>query len=145
MSGQEKKLSEEDTSLAGGVIRKQLSRGLFPGFFVAFYWFCGITLSVTLQIVASERRITMTLKEYRQQLGLTQRDLAMHSGISIRTIRDIENHNRLIGSVTVITAVRLARALGVTVEDLTGKVFENDDKVYFEADFEWFNAKETGE
>jgi transcriptional regulator with XRE-family HTH domain len=87
----------------------------------------------------------MTLKEYRQQLGLTQMDLAKQSGISIRTIRDIENHNRLIGSVTVITAVRLARVLGVTVEDLTGKVFENDDKVYFENDFEWFNAKETGE
>lgn len=87
----------------------------------------------------------MTLKEYRQQLGLTQMDLAKQSGISIRTIREIENNKRSIGSVMVITAVRLARALNVTVEDLTGKVFENDDKVYFENDFEWFNAKETGE
>lgn len=87
----------------------------------------------------------MTLKEYRQQYGLTQRDLAMHSGVSVRTIREIENHKRLIGSVTVNTAVRLARALGLTVEDLTGKILDVDDKMYFENDFVWFQPKEAGE
>lgn len=80
----------------------------------------------------------MTLKEYRQRHMLTQRDLAKSSGVSIRTIREIENHKRLIGNITVSTAVSLARALGVTVEDLTGKVFEADDKRYFENDFTWF-------
>lgn len=80
----------------------------------------------------------MTLKEYRQRHMLTQRDLSKSSGVSIRTIREIENHKRLIGNITVSTAVSLARALGVTVEDLTGKVFEAYDKRYFENDFTWF-------
>ncbi len=76
---------------------------------------------------------------------MTQRDLAMHSGVSVRTIREIENHKRLIGSVTVNTAVRLARVFGVTVEDLTGNVFETDDKMYFENDFTLYKPTEAGE
>ena len=87
----------------------------------------------------------MTLKEYRHQYGLTQRDLAMRSGVSIRTIQEIENRKRLIGNITVNTAVRLAKALGVTVEDLTGKIFNVEDKMYFENDFKWFQAKQAGE
>lgn len=87
----------------------------------------------------------MTLKEYRTQLGITQKDLAMNSGVSIRTIREIENQKRLIGNVTVNTAMRLARVLGITVEDLTGKMIDVEDKIYFENDFIWFKPKEAGE
>jgi transcriptional regulator with XRE-family HTH domain len=87
----------------------------------------------------------VTLKEYRLQQNMTQRDLQMHSGVSIRTIREIENHKRLIGSVTVNTAVKLAMALGITVEDLTGKIMDVEGKLYFENDFEWFKPNEAGE
>ncbi len=87
----------------------------------------------------------MTLKEYRLQWGMTQKDLERASGVSIKTIQEIENHKRLIGNVTVNTAVRLTRVLGITVEELTGKVFDADDKMYFENDFIWFKHKEAGE
>lgn len=87
----------------------------------------------------------MTLKEYRLQQNMTQMDLQMHSGVSIRTIREIENHKRLIGGVTVNTAVKLALALGITVEDLTGKIMDVEGKLYFENDFVWFKPNEAGE
>lgn len=87
----------------------------------------------------------MTLKEYRLQWKMTQKDLAKASGVSIKTIQEIENHKRLIGNVTVKTAVRLTRVLGITVEDLTGKIFDVDDKMYFENDFVMYEQKEAGE
>lgn len=87
----------------------------------------------------------MTLKEHRLQLGMTQNDLAKASGVSIKTIREIENHKRLIGNITVNTAVRLTMVLGITVEELTGKIFDVDEKMYFENDFIRFEPKEVGE
>ena len=87
----------------------------------------------------------MTLKEHRLQLGLTQSELEMISGISVKTIQQIENHKRPIGGVSINTAIRLTSALGITVEELVGKVFEVDDEMYFENDFVWFRQKETGE
>lgn len=87
----------------------------------------------------------MTLKEYRLQLDLTQSDLANASGVGVRTIREIENQKRPISNITVSTAVRLARALCITVEDLTGKIFDVEDKIYFENDFIWFPPKKAGE
>lgn len=120
--------------------------GSDPRFFfcfaLLFLWYNDI---IKLASIVVERGLSMTLKEYRQQCGLTQRDLAMNSGVSVRTIREIENHKRLIGNVTVNTAVRLARIFGITVEDLTGKVFEVNDKIYFENDFKWFKPKEAVE
>ena len=87
----------------------------------------------------------MTLKEYRQQLGLTQSELERISGISVKTIQQIENHKRPLGGVSVNTAIRLTSALGITVEELVGKVFEMDDEIYFENDFVWFKQKEARE
>lgn len=87
----------------------------------------------------------MTLKEHRLQLGMTQNDLAKASGVGIKTIREIENHKRLIGNITVNTAVRLTMVLGITVEELTGKIFDVDEKMYFENDFIRFEPKEAGE
>ena len=87
----------------------------------------------------------MTLKEHRLQLGLTQSELERLSGISVKTIQQIENHKRPLGGVSVNTAIRLANALGITVEELVGKVFEMDDEIYFENDFVWFKQKEARE
>lgn len=87
----------------------------------------------------------MTLKEYRQQLGLTQSELERISGISVKTIQQIENHKRPLGGVSVNTAIRLTSALGITVEELVGTVFEVDDKIYYENDFVWFKQKEARE
>lgn len=80
----------------------------------------------------------MDLKEYREQCGFTQRDLAMHAGVGLKTIQEIERKKRSVGSLRVITAVKLARVLGITVEQLTGKVFEGEEKLVFENDFVWF-------
>ena len=87
----------------------------------------------------------MTLKEHRLQLGLTQGELERISGISVKTIQQIENHKRPLGGVSVNTAIRLANALGITVEELVGKVFEVNDEMYFENDFVWFKQKEARE
>lgn len=87
----------------------------------------------------------MTLKEHRLQWGMTQKDLANASGVSIKTIQEIENHKRLIRNVTVNTAVRLTRVFGISIEELVGKGFDVDDKICFENDFIWFKPKETGE
>ena len=46
--------------------------------------------------------------------------------------------------VELNTAIRLTSALGITVEELVGTVFEADDEMYFEIDFVWFKRKEAG-
>ena len=79
----------------------------------------------------------MTLKDLRAKAKLTQEDLAMHSGVSVRTIQRIENHKQLLTDTTLETAVRLTRALGISIEELTGKVMETEEKIYFENDFRW--------
>jgi DNA-binding XRE family transcriptional regulator len=59
--------------------------------------------------------VTVKLKELREQKGYSRKQLADIVGTSPQTIWNIEVH----GAEPVIgLAVRLARALGVTVEDL---------------------------
>lgn len=79
----------------------------------------------------------MTLKGLRTKAKLTQKDLAMHSGVSVRTIQRIENNKQLLTDTTLETAVRLTRALGISIEELIGKVMETEEKIYFENDFQW--------
>lgn len=54
------------------------------------------------------------VREYRQARRLTLAQLAERSGVSDRTISDIERG----AEPRVITAIRIARGLGVTVERL---------------------------
>jgi putative transcriptional regulator len=56
-----------------------------------------------------------TLKEHRARLGLTQADLAERVSVSRKTINTVENG---VYVPSTILALRLARALGVTVEAL---------------------------
>jgi putative transcriptional regulator len=56
-----------------------------------------------------------TLKEHRARLGLTQADLADRVGVSRKTINTVEN---AVFVPSTVLALRLARALGVSVEAL---------------------------
>lgn len=56
------------------------------------------------------------LRERRQKRGLTQKDLAKAAG---RNHRQISLYERGLTEPKMVTMVRLARALGCTVDELT--------------------------
>jgi len=58
------------------------------------------------------------LQKYRKQAGMTQRELAVASGVSLRTLQDYEQGRKPIGQAAALTVHRIAKALGVTVENL---------------------------
>lgn len=55
------------------------------------------------------------IKECREKLGLSQEQLSMKSGVSRSTISEIETGTH---SPTIEVALRLAQALGASVESL---------------------------
>lgn len=62
------------------------------------------------------------VKELRKTTGLTQAQLSVATGVSRKTINTIENG---VFNPSTVLALRLARVLGVSVEDifeLTGEV-----------------------
>ncbi len=59
-----------------------------------------------------------TIKEARIKAGLTQEELAMKSGVKLSTLQKLERGVNSMNGATAETVLRLARALGVTVEDL---------------------------
>lgn len=80
----------------------------------------------------------MFIKKYREYWHLTQEDMAKMAGVSVKTIRQLENHQRSVGSVTVDTAIRVCRAMGISMDEFTGKVMEAeemDGKLLYENDF----------
>ena len=62
-----------------------------------------------------EPRLRNRLKEERARRGLTQADLAAMAGVSRKTINTVENG---VFVPSTVLALRLARALGVSVEQL---------------------------
>ena len=60
----------------------------------------------------------MTIRERRRAAQLTQAQLAEAAGLNIRQIQKIEAGEIQIGNITLTNAARLARALGVKIEDL---------------------------
>lgn len=56
----------------------------------------------------------MRLKQIRNAKGLSVRRLSEDSGVPVRTIEDIQKR----GDCKVSTAIKLARALGVTLDEL---------------------------
>lgn len=54
------------------------------------------------------------VRQYRRAAGLTLAELAERSGLSVSTIGDVEQG----AEPRVVTAIRLARGLGVPVEVL---------------------------
>lgn len=57
------------------------------------------------------------LKELRDYHGISQRELARRIGVGKTTISEIERRDRL---PNVLTAIRIARALETTVEEIWG-------------------------
>lgn len=57
------------------------------------------------------------LKELRDYHGISQRELARRVGVGKTTISEIERGDRL---PNVLTAIRIARALETTVEEIWG-------------------------
>lgn len=59
------------------------------------------------------------LLAHRERLGWTRAELAARSGVPLRTLEQIEQGRRA-ADPKVSTALALARAVGVTVEELCG-------------------------
>ncbi|TVR57449.1 MAG: transcriptional regulator [Spirochaetaceae bacterium] len=60
-------------------------------------------------------RVESNLREYRTSANLTQAQLAENVGVTRQTIIAIERGNY---TPSILLALKLARALGVTVEEL---------------------------
>jgi transcriptional regulator with XRE-family HTH domain len=61
----------------------------------------------------------LKLKERRQELALTQVEVAAMAGVSLRTLKQIENCQ---GNPTIETIEKVANLLGLTLQlELTGK------------------------
>ena len=58
------------------------------------------------------------LQKLRKAAGLSQSQLADKSGISWRTIQEYEQGRKRLNGISIERALPLARALGVTIEDL---------------------------
>lgn len=63
------------------------------------------------------KRTALGLRAVRTRKGVTQERLEAMSGVLQETISRLENHGPSTG---VLQAIRLARALGTTVEELFG-------------------------
>ena len=60
------------------------------------------------------------LQELRQQKGLSQSQLARAAGVPVGSLKNWEQGKR---HLQLSTACQLARALGITVDELAGQVF----------------------
>lgn len=67
----------------------------------------------------------MKLKQYRERLGYTQKELAYRSGINYRSLQDYEQGHKRLVSANGETLLRLSMALGCSVEQL----FDDPDDI----------------
>lgn len=58
------------------------------------------------------------LQMRRKAVGMSQSELAREADMSIRTLQSLETGARNIDKVSVLTALKLARALKCTIEDI---------------------------
>ena len=66
--------------------------------------------------MAIEINIGENIKKYRNKQGLSQEDLAKKSGVKYTTLTKIESN--VIKKPSVLIMAKLAKALGVSIEDL---------------------------
>lgn len=59
-----------------------------------------------------------SLAQWRKERMLSQQQLSIKTGISVRTIQDYEQHRRKLSHAKIETVKRLADVLGCTMEDL---------------------------
>ena len=65
------------------------------------------------------------LKELRINKGLRQEDLSNISSVKLSTIQKLEVKQNNIGNASIDTIMKLAGALGLTVEEFMNKVKED--------------------
>lgn len=73
-----------------------------------------------------------SLKEIRNFVGMTQKELAEKSGVNIRQIQRYESASSDIANMTAKNAESIAKALGCTISDLLNldlSLFTNEAKV----------------
>lgn len=58
------------------------------------------------------------LQDKRRASGMSQSELAKAAEMSVRTLQALEVGARNIDKVAVLTALKLARALGCSIEDI---------------------------
>lgn len=58
------------------------------------------------------------LQMIRNGTGMSQSELASKAEMSVRTLQSLETGARDIDKVSVLTALKLARALGCSIEDI---------------------------
>ncbi len=66
--------------------------------------------------MATENNIGENIKKRRAKLGLSQEDLAKKSGVKYTTLTKIESG--VIKTPSVVMTAKIARILGVSIEDL---------------------------
>lgn len=74
-----------------------------------------------LEELRRERVKGTKLKRMRENIGLTQKELASCSGVSLRTIQQYEQKQKNINMAGGETILRLARALSTSMEELLEK------------------------
>ena len=66
--------------------------------------------------MATENHIGENIKKPRTKLGLSQEDFAQKSGVKYTTLTKIESG--VIKTTSVLMVEKIAKALGVSIEDL---------------------------
>ena len=66
--------------------------------------------------MATENNIGENIKKRRTKLGLSQEDFAQKSGVKYTTLTKIETG--VIKKPSVVLVAKIAKALGVSIEDL---------------------------
>lgn len=85
----------------------------------------------------------MNTKALRHHWQMTQQELSALTGISLRQIRDIESGKVSPRHIKADTVLRLARAFGVSMEEIMGETFEVDGKILYLDEFEWLGQPTT--
>ena len=71
--------------------------------------------------MATEINIGENVKKHRTKQGLSQEDFAKKSGVKYTTLTKIESN--VIKKPSVLIMAKLAKALGVNIEDLIKKIY----------------------
>ena len=64
------------------------------------------------------------IAHYRRLRGLSQAQLALKSGVSIKGLQKLERGERTLMKAQLGTVLQLAQALGITVEELASSAQE---------------------
>jgi len=68
----------------------------------------------------------LDVRQARQRVGISQKDLARKVGITQAFLSEVETGTK---SPSLLTAAKLARALGCTIDELLGETIDPDQPV----------------